>query len=286
MAKGLYKALTPTSSNVVSEEVNEKAYGILIETIETEHGRGPRVQRVQAYHEPITKADRIEILKEWAKISWNPKKENLPDFINRFEILARRLTDVGMTETDDNLVVKMLALMPWSFRYIVDRLLHTASQNLATIKVPLEAEWKAALRSGEMSKIGSMFTDERALSANGSRGARQGRGQGCGRGQGRGRGVGYDNAKHNPETKKGAPHYCGKEGHWKSECRKKAAHDVKKRQERSNHANHSNDEDFMFLATYDELSSVNNHQDPLSQNVQEEFLFSALEVEHDREEGA
>ncbi|KAH9118430.1 hypothetical protein LEN26_012104 [Aphanomyces euteiches] len=247
MAKGLYQTLTPTTSNVVSDEENQKAYGILIETLETEQYRhidgiaavDIAFKALRSYHEPITKADRIEVLQEWTLINWNPKRADLPDFIHRFEVLTRRLKDVGITETDENLVAKLLALMPWSLRHIVDRLLHTANQSVDTIKVALETEWKAAIRNGVMSKNGTMSSDERALSADGGRGARQGRGQDRGRGQARGHGAGRQNGG----TKKGKCHYCGKEGHWKSECRKKAADEVKKSQERSNQAI---DEDFMF----------------------------------------
>ncbi|CAK4719631.1 unnamed protein product, partial [Aphanomyces euteiches] len=225
MAKGLYQTLTPTTSNVVSDEENQKAYGILIETLETEQYRHVdgiaavdiAFKALRSYHEPITKADRIEVLQEWTLINWNPKKEDLPDFIHRFEVLTRRLKDVGITETDENLVAKLLALMPWSLRHIVDRLLHTANQSVDTIKVALETEWKAAIRNGAMSKNGTMSSDERALSADGGRGARQGRG----RGQARGRGAGTLEVR----------------------MPKEAADEVKKSQERSNQAI---DEDFMF----------------------------------------
>ncbi|KAG9400898.1 hypothetical protein AC1031_009620 [Aphanomyces cochlioides] len=140
MMKGLYGTLSPQENNPISDEDNQKAYGILIENA----GDGTALQ---TYHEPITKADRIEILKEWSQIEWNCKRENLPNFIHRFEVLARRLRDIGVTESDENLVAKLLALTPWSFRHIVDRLLHTADQSLSTVKVALEAEWKAALRN-------------------------------------------------------------------------------------------------------------------------------------------
>ncbi|KAH9101368.1 hypothetical protein AeMF1_021893 [Aphanomyces euteiches] len=213
MAKGLYQTLTPTTSNVVSDEENQKAYGILIETLETEQYRHVdgiaavdiAFKALRSYHEPITKADRIEVLQEWTLINWNPKRADLPDFIHRFEVLTRRLKDVGITETDENLVAKLLALMPWSLRHIVDRLLHTANQSVDTIKVALETEWKAAIRNAQMVD------------------------------------GGLDKTKRRHKERKVS--LLRKRGTLEVRMPKEAADEVKKSQERSNQAI---DEDFMF----------------------------------------
>ncbi|KAF0727717.1 hypothetical protein Ae201684P_004472 [Aphanomyces euteiches] len=289
MTKGLYGTLSPQENNPISDEDNQKAYGILIETLETEQYRhidgiaavDLAFKALQTYHEPITKADRIEILKEWSQIEWNCKRENLPNFIHRFEVLARRLRDVGVTESDENLVAKLLALMPWSFRHIVDRLLHTADQSLSTVKVALEAEWKAALRNGAMSKNDEMFNNERALTADGGRRGGRGRGHGRGRGQTHGRGANQA-TKNNSTAKKGTCHYCGKEGHWKSECRKKMADQAEKPQERSNQAT---DEDFMFTADDTTDCGSENYQNCDDQDGKMEFTFSAYDTNYESEDG-
>ncbi|RHY58107.1 hypothetical protein DYB28_006671 [Aphanomyces astaci] len=88
MAKGILNQLTARPTNP-SDLDDQKAFGILLET--TEAGQ----------------------------------YQTLPDFIHRFQTLVKRLKrlpEVSATETEFYQVVKLLALMPWDFRHIVDRL--------------------------------------------------------------------------------------------------------------------------------------------------------------------
>ncbi|RHY07309.1 hypothetical protein DYB25_009463 [Aphanomyces astaci] len=102
MAKGILNQLTARPTNP-SDLDDQKAFGILLET--TEAGQ--------------------YLSMEWARLSWEMRQETLPDFIHRFQTLVKRLKrlpEVSATETEFYQVVKLLALMPWDFRHIVDRL--------------------------------------------------------------------------------------------------------------------------------------------------------------------
>ncbi|RHY17967.1 hypothetical protein DYB32_010452 [Aphanomyces invadans] len=135
-----------------------------------------------------------------------PAPRAQPDFIHRFDQLTTRLN-----ETNLNQVVKLLTLMPWEFRHLVDRLLNGATEaRMSTVKTELKAEWKAAVKGGALKAPNGYPNKDRALTADGG-----GRGNG-GRGRGRGR-----NTESAP-TKPGKYHYCGNEGHWQQDCRKKA----------------------------------------------------------------
>ncbi|ETV91661.1 hypothetical protein H310_13739 [Aphanomyces invadans] len=156
MMKGMHQLLTqmPTSTALDASSEDQKAFGILIDTLEPRQYRyidGHTRVRVAydalvAQHKQTTKIDRIQVAMEWAKLSWDPRQETLPDFIYRFQILVQRLSDVRAAETESNQVVKLLALMLWEFRHLADRLsnLPDSEQTVAKTKIALEAEWKAA----------------------------------------------------------------------------------------------------------------------------------------------
>ncbi|KAH9181762.1 hypothetical protein AeNC1_016263 [Aphanomyces euteiches] len=79
--------------------------------------------------------------------------------------------------------------------------------------------------------------------------------------------------------KKGECHYCGKEGHWKTECRKRMADHHKKSQEMGNQAS---DEDYMFAVDFWDEPLVKNHQSSSKQDIRDEFMLSAYEESHAR----
>ncbi|ETW07209.1 hypothetical protein H310_01798 [Aphanomyces invadans] len=103
-----------------------------------------------AHHKPMTKIDRIQVAMEWAKMSWDPRQETLPD-----------------SSTESNQAVKLLPLMPWEFRHIVDRLsnLPDSEKTVANTKIALEAEWKAAVRGGTIKTPRGQANEYRALFA-------------------------------------------------------------------------------------------------------------------------
>ncbi|RHY18316.1 hypothetical protein DYB32_010400 [Aphanomyces invadans] len=131
MAKGMYDQLSTSPHSTPSLE-DQKAFGILIETLDPsqyhyiQHATHVRTayEALVIQHEPTSKIDRIQVDMEWAKLSWDMRQETIPDFIHRFQTLAQRLHDVRAPESESNQVVKFLALMPWDFRHIVDRLSH------------------------------------------------------------------------------------------------------------------------------------------------------------------
>ncbi|ETV90212.1 hypothetical protein H310_14956 [Aphanomyces invadans] len=89
-------------------------------------------------------------------------------------ILVQRLSDVRATETESNQVLKLLALMPWEFCHLVDRLsnLPDSEQTVAKTKIALEAEWKAAVRNGAIKTPRGQANEDRALFVAGGRGAK------------------------------------------------------------------------------------------------------------------
>ncbi|RLO04204.1 hypothetical protein DYB28_006921 [Aphanomyces astaci] len=190
------------------------------------------------HHRPTTKIDRIQVAMEWLRLSWDMRQETLPNFIHRFQTLFKRLHEVGATETESDQVVKLLALMPWDFRHIVDRLSNGSDhdQTVTKTKIALESEWKAAVRNGAIKLPRGHANEDRALYAEG------------GRGRGRGRGASRKGPSGHNGTKSGTCHYCGKEGHWQSECRKKAREDGNPSGKKEPKEDHSNAALFMFSA--------------------------------------
>ncbi|RHY20242.1 hypothetical protein DYB32_010077, partial [Aphanomyces invadans] len=196
-----YLTHTPTSATLDASIDDKKAFRILIYTLEPSQyrhiGGYTRVriayEALVAHHKPTTKIDRIQ-----------------------------RLSDVRATETDSNQVVKLLALVPWEFHQIDDRLsnLPDSKQTVAKTKIALDAEWKAAVRNGSIKTPRGQAKEDHALFAAGDRGAKGSSGRGSGRGRGASRSGQAERSDRS--SAKGTYHYCGEERYWQSECRKKA----------------------------------------------------------------
>ncbi|RHZ26921.1 hypothetical protein DYB31_015112, partial [Aphanomyces astaci] len=103
---------------------NQKALGIIIESINVnqyQHVDGltdalAAYLALKAHHEPQTHVDKIGLLAEYHAIRWEPKRETLPVFIDRFYNLVRKLRDAGCAEDEYMTVAKLLAIMPWCLR--------------------------------------------------------------------------------------------------------------------------------------------------------------------------
>ncbi|RHY28512.1 hypothetical protein DYB32_005913 [Aphanomyces invadans] len=96
------------------------------------------------------------------------------------------MSEVGNTESKEQRVIELLALMPWGFRPIVDRLLNGATQpTMMEVKTQLESEWKAAIKSGAIKSPNRNANEELALMAQGANS--DGRADRNSRGGGRGR---------------------------------------------------------------------------------------------------
>ncbi|ETV91660.1 hypothetical protein H310_13738 [Aphanomyces invadans] len=237
--KGMHQLLTqmPTSTALDASSEDQKAFGILIDTLKPSQYRyidGHTRVRIAydalvAQHKPTTKVDQIQVAMEWAKLSWDPY--------------------VRAAETESNQVVKLLALMLWEFRHLVDRLpnLPDSEQTVAKTKIALEAERKAAVGNGAIKTPRGQANEVRALFG------RDNQGNG-GRGRSRGRGASRSGqAEQNDRSAaKGTCDYCGKEGHWQSEFRKKARENGRpnlKGHWPDGKDDHSNVAVFMFSAT-------------------------------------
>ncbi|RQM19167.1 hypothetical protein B5M09_012727 [Aphanomyces astaci] len=193
-------------SIAVWQEDNQKALGLLIEMIDPSqyHLIEEATTCHDAYlllerrHEPSTKVDRIALMAEYHAISWNPKQETLRSFLERFEVLLRKLQGADCVEPEHLSVVKLLALMPWCLRSVTHQInaKPEGHQTIHAVKVLLEAEYRAALASKEIQAPSQVNADERALATQARR----------------------DN---NKGKKTGACHHCGKKGHWAKECREK-----------------------------------------------------------------
>ncbi|KAF0708817.1 hypothetical protein AaE_013080 [Aphanomyces astaci] len=187
---------------------NQKALGIIIESINVnqyQHVDGltdalAAYLALKAHHEPQTHVDKIGLLAEYHAIRWEPKREILPVFIDRFYNLVRKLRDTGCAENEYMTVAKLLAIMPWCLHY--KRLLL------------LDRSWKpykAAVANGALQAPGNEAGVTRALGALDSGRDRGGRGRGRGPPKA-GRGASRS------QKREGTCHHCGKVGHWKAEC--------------------------------------------------------------------
>ncbi|RHY24420.1 hypothetical protein DYB32_008860 [Aphanomyces invadans] len=132
---------------------NQKGLGLLIEMIDpTQYHQVVDVEtcfhaykQLENHHEPSTKVDRIALMAEYHAIKWNPKQETLQAFLERFDILLRKLQAA--------LVTHQINAKPRS------------QHSMHVLKTLLEAEYQAALASKEILAPNEASGDERALSA-------------------------------------------------------------------------------------------------------------------------
>ncbi|RHY90224.1 hypothetical protein DYB26_014637, partial [Aphanomyces astaci] len=200
---------------------NQKALGIIIESINVnqyQHVDGltdalAAYLALKAHHEPQTHVDKIGLLAEYHAIRWEPKRETLPVFIDRFYNLVRKLRDAGCAEDEYMTVAKLLAIMPWCLRIVLHQinLMDERLQTLTVARSLLEAEYKAAVANGALQAPGNEADVTRALGALDSGRDRGGRGRGRGPPKA-GRGASRS------QKREGTCHHCGKVGHWKAEC--------------------------------------------------------------------
>ncbi|ETV99001.1 hypothetical protein H310_08473 [Aphanomyces invadans] len=93
---------------------NQKGLGLLIEMIDpTQYHHVVDVEtcfhaykQLENHHEPTTEVDRIALMAEYHAIKWNPKQETLQAFLERFDILLRKLQAADCAMPDDMAVVK------------------------------------------------------------------------------------------------------------------------------------------------------------------------------------
>ncbi|RLO09582.1 hypothetical protein DYB28_004181 [Aphanomyces astaci] len=99
-------------------------------------------------------------------MKWNTKQESLPQFLELYEIVLQKLRVSGYAVHDAMVVV--LDMLLWQIRHVthqVDSLPRGQGNNLATVRVILECEYKAPVRSGALTNPRSGNNDERALTA-------------------------------------------------------------------------------------------------------------------------
>ncbi|ETV75933.1 hypothetical protein H257_09893 [Aphanomyces astaci] len=230
MGKGLIHTLTQHSFNMSSAERTfksdnddevaqptyrrdtQRALGIIIESINVDQSQHVDVHTrameaylaLQRHHEPQTHVEKIALLTEYHAISWEPKRETLSSFIERFQNLVRKLRDAGCAQDEYMTVAKLLALMPWCLLIVLHQinLMHENLQTVTVARTLLEAEYKAAVANRALQAPGNAAGETRALD---SMDSGRSRGKGGGRGAGRG------------QMREGNWHHCGKAGHWKSE---------------------------------------------------------------------
>ncbi|KAH9101986.1 hypothetical protein AeMF1_021351 [Aphanomyces euteiches] len=152
------------------------------------------------HHEPKTRLDRLDVMEDFYGMRWNQKQETLPKFMERYEIVLRRLREADSEMTSSTSIDRLLQIMPWELRHVTHQVASsiTLSGDFARVRSLLETEYKAAIKTGALRPPRSSNNDKRALSAK----------------------QGHSRDK---RSKKGECHRCGKNGHWQSECHQKAA---------------------------------------------------------------
>ena len=131
MQKGLWYTMQTTSSLASDKANEEKAYGLLIDSIEMSQyqylGDTTTVKTAYAalevHHEPKARLDRLALRQDYHAMKWIPKQESLPKFLERYENMLRRLRGCDETITNAMAVDRLLELMPWT----MDLTTHCAS---------------------------------------------------------------------------------------------------------------------------------------------------------------
>ncbi|KAH9071817.1 hypothetical protein Ae201684P_020076 [Aphanomyces euteiches] len=143
------------------------------------------------HHEPKTRLDRLDVMEDFYGMKWNQKQETLPKFIERYEIVLRRLREADSEMTSVTSIDRLLQMMPWELRHVTHQVASsiTLSGDFARVRSLLETEYKAAIKTGTLRPPRSSNNDERVLSAK----------------------QGHNRDK---RSKKGECHWCGKNGHW------------------------------------------------------------------------
>ncbi|RQM26227.1 hypothetical protein B5M09_009813 [Aphanomyces astaci] len=101
-------------------------------------------------------------------MKWNTKQESLPQFLELYEIVLQKLRVSGYAVHDAMVVDRLLDMLLWQIPPVthqVDSLPRGQGNNLATVRVILECEYKAPVRSGALTNPRSDNNGERALTA-------------------------------------------------------------------------------------------------------------------------
>ncbi|CAK4999224.1 unnamed protein product, partial [Aphanomyces euteiches] len=148
-----------------------------------------------------TEVDRLATLSDFYGMNWNKKQESLPQFLERYEIVLRRLRESGDDITNSTTVNRLLQLMPWELRHVTHQVTASKSFNadFSRVRALLETEYKAAVTSGALIAPRGASNDDRALNAL------------------------HGNGRRDKQPKKGEYHWCGKKGHWQPDCPAKVA---------------------------------------------------------------
>ncbi|KAH9079888.1 hypothetical protein Ae201684P_007597 [Aphanomyces euteiches] len=116
---------------------------------------------------PKTRLDRLDVMEDFYGMKWNQKQETLPEFMERYEIVLRRLRDADSEMTSSTSIDRLLQIMPWELRHVTEQVASsiTLSGDFARVRSLLETEYKAAIKTGALRPPRGSNNDERALSA-------------------------------------------------------------------------------------------------------------------------
>ncbi|KAG9406913.1 hypothetical protein AC1031_003239 [Aphanomyces cochlioides] len=119
------------------------------------------------HHEPKTRLDRLDVSEEFYCMKWNQKQETLPQLLERYEIVLRRLREANSDITSTTSIERLLQMMPWELRHVAHQVTGslTLMNDFAHVRALLETEHKAAVRNGVLSHPRGASNDDRALSA-------------------------------------------------------------------------------------------------------------------------
>ncbi|RHY00541.1 hypothetical protein DYB36_011595 [Aphanomyces astaci] len=104
----------------------DKAYGIIIEGIEPSQYQyiedaetaTAAYKALSDHHEPKSKIDKLALSSEYHSMSWNIKEETLPEFLERYEVVLRKLRECSTGIDTASAIDRLLFLMPWQLRHI------------------------------------------------------------------------------------------------------------------------------------------------------------------------